>query len=64
MLDPDKSTILPDTMRDCSDLVFCVNVFTTFWRLQLSGEKSVMAREIFYLANIQSDADAEPVAAP
>jgi hypothetical protein len=44
--------MLPETIRDCSDLVFCVNVFTTIWRLQHSGEARNHAQNL--LSSYQS----------
>ena len=34
--EPDSNTMLPETMRACSDLVFCVRLFTKLLKLQFS----------------------------
>jgi hypothetical protein len=37
--EPDSNTMLPETMRDWSDLVFCVRLFTKLLKLRFSQEK-------------------------
>src|SRR5450432_2062942 len=37
--DPDRKTMLPETMRAWSDRVFCVRLFTKLLKLRFSQEK-------------------------
>jgi hypothetical protein len=65
--EPDSNTMLPETMRAWSDLVFCVRLFTRLLKLQFSQEKEKGTdprRDIVISLTPLYDAISESLAAP
>jgi hypothetical protein len=62
--EPESNTMLPDTMRACSDRVFGFRLFTKLLKLRFSQEKEKLIPDFVILLTPLYDAFSDNLAAP